>query len=205
MKNQTGRTNKRDHADVIGSRPNTAPPNETELSLFWSILGHKNTVEAKGFFPLKPVWWVKPWMYHKSFYDTSMNETCSYFQEASAPFRTSPDMTRAFPKVNSWSHFIGETFVQWAAAICAGLGAVEILRLRFLQALLAGFTSEQLSLPPWHQHEASSGHSCGFCIDNCHYWRCCLLQGAVSGWRCSIAYSMSSSLMYEWLCCESCC
>lgn len=124
---------------------------------------------------------------------------------ASAPLRTSSDVTRAFPKSNSWSHFIGETLVQWAAAICAGLGAVEILRLHFLQALLAGFTSELSSLPTRHRHEASSGHSCNFCIDSCHYWRYCLLQGTVSGWRFSIAYSMSSSLMYEWLCCESGC
>ncbi len=53
------------------------------------------------------------------------------------------------------------------------------------------------------RHEASSGDSGTFCIDSCHCWRYRLLQGAVSGWRCSIAYAWSFCPIYGWLCCES--
>lgn len=63
--------------------------------------------------------------------------TSIYWTLTSAPLRSSSVRSRSCPKCLSWSHFIGAAIVQWGAAICAGLVAVRILMLRFIQGLLA--------------------------------------------------------------------
>ena len=138
---------------------------------------------------------------------------CPQSLNTAAPLRATSEAGRVFPKSNSWSHLIGGMLVQWAAAICAGLAAVKILRLHFLQALLARFTSNLLFSPPWPRWKEAANMklavailavfaSIAVTIDATVYFKEQFLDGGtvtLSKFMCSFLSYVWIVVLWDWL------